>query len=131
MGAQRLQKYFFIALGGSLGAIARFWVGTTVSARMGTHFPFGTFFINVSACLLIGLSLELFNRRTEIHPSWRFFFPIGFLGAYSTFSSFEWDTFTAMHSGAFWLAILYVAASVILGFIAVGVGVTLARVLSR
>lgn len=126
-----MQKYFFIAIGGSLGAITRFWVGAVVSNRMGAHFPFGTLVINISACLLIGLSLELLNRRTEIHPSWRFFFPIGFLGAYSTFSSFEWDTFATLQSGAFWLAIAYVAASVILGLIAVGVGVTLARIFSR
>jgi CrcB protein len=126
-----LQKYFFIAIGGSLGAIARYWVGTTVSGQMGTHFPFGTLLINISACLLIGISLEFLNRRTNINPSFRFFFPIGFIGAYSTFSTFEWDTLAILHSGAYWLAIVYVVASVISGFIAVGVGVSLARVLSR
>lgn len=126
-----MQRCFFIAIGGSLGAIARFWVGTAISGRMGTHFPFGTLFINISACLLIGLSLEFLNHHVTLSPSWRFFVPIGFIGAYSTFSTFEWETFATLNSGAFWLAILYVAVSVIFGLIAVAVGVTLARVLSR
>lgn len=125
-----MQKYLFIAIGGALGSIARFWVGTTVASRMGTRFPFGTLIVNISACLIIGLSLEVLNRHTNLSPSWRFLVPIGFIGAYSTFSTFEWEIFANLGSGAFWVAILYVTVSLVSGLIAVALGVALARAVS-
>ncbi|MGC2160722.1 MAG: fluoride efflux transporter CrcB [Silvibacterium sp.] len=125
-----MQKYLFIAIGGSLGAIARYWVGLAVADRMGTKFPYGTLVINITACLIIGFSLVFLGRRTELNPAWRFLIPIGFIGAYSTFSTFEWETFTTLQTGAFFLAALYVALSFFLGLIAVWCGVLLARVVS-
>jgi CrcB protein len=125
-----LQRYFFIALGGALGSIARFWVGTTVASRLGTRFPFGTLVINISACLIIGFSLEVLNRHANLSPSWRFLVPIGFVGAYSTFSTFEWEMFSNMTQGGFWVAILYLVVSIVSGLIAVALGVSLARVIT-
>lgn len=49
-----MQKYFYIAVGGSLGSIARYWVGSTIASRMGTKFPYGAFVINLTACVIIG-----------------------------------------------------------------------------
>jgi CrcB protein len=123
-----LQKYILIAIGGSLGSLARFWVGTAVASRMGTKFPYGTFVINMTACVVIGFSLAFFARRTELNPAFRYLIPVGFIGAYSTFSTFEWETFTNLQMGAFWIAGLYVVLSVLLGLIAVWCGVLLARV---
>jgi fluoride exporter len=125
-----LQRYLFIAIGGALGSIARFWVGTTVAGRMGTRFPFGTLVVNISACLLIGLSIEVLSRHANLNPSWRYLVPIGFIGAYSTFSTFEWEIFANLNSGAFWIAILYVAISLVSGLIAVALGVSLAKAIS-
>jgi CrcB protein len=125
-----LSKYFYIALGGALGSIARFWVDSAIANRMGTRFPFGTFFINMSACLLIGFSLTLLTRRTGLNPAWRFLVPIGFLGAYSTFSSYEWEAFATLRSGDFSSAALYAFSSLLLGLVAVGCGVFLAEVIS-
>lgn len=125
-----MQKYFFIAIGGSLGAIARYWVGAAIADRLGTKFPYGTFVINITACLIIGFSLVFLDRRTELSPAWRFLIPVGFVGAYSTFSTFEWETFTTLQTGAFFLAALYVALSFFLGLIAVWCGVLLARAVS-
>jgi CrcB protein len=125
-----LQKYLFIALGGALGSIARYLVGTSVSNRMGTRFPFGTLIINISACLIIGLSLEFLNRHTNVNPALRYLIPIGFVGAYSTFSTFEWEIFSNLNSGAFWIAIVYVASSLIFGLIAVALGAALGRAIS-
>jgi CrcB protein len=122
-----LQKYLLIATGGALGSLARYWVGSMVSNRMGTRFPYGTFVINLTACLIIGFSLTWIGRRTEINPAWRFLIPIGFVGAYSTFSTFEWETFTNLQTGAFLIAALYVALSFLLGLFAVWLGVLLAR----
>ncbi len=125
-----MQKYFFIALGGALGSVARYFVGTTVSDRLGLRFPYGTLVINISACLIIGLSLEILNRHTNINPALRYLIPIGFIGAYSTFSTFEWEIFSNLNSGAFWIALLYVASSLIFGLVAVALGAALGRVLS-
>jgi fluoride exporter len=125
-----LQRYLFIMIGGALGSAARFWVGTSVASRMGTRFPFGTLVINITACFVIGLSLEFLNHRADLSPSWRFLVPIGFVGAYSTFSTFEWETFSNLSHGTFWIAILYVTVSLVSGLIAVALGVALAKALS-
>jgi CrcB protein len=122
-----LQKYLFIATGGALGSLARYGVGSLVAGRMGTRFPYGTFVINLTACVIIGFSLTLMERRTEINPAWRFLIPIGFVGAYSTFSTFEWEIFSKLQVGAFLITALYVSLSVLLGLLAVWLGVVLAR----
>jgi len=122
-----LQKYVFIAIGGALGSLTRYLVGASVTNRMGTRFPYGTFVINLSACLIIGFSLTLMSRRTGIHPAWRFLIPIGFVGAYSTFSTFEWETFVTLQTGAYLIAVLYVSLSWFFGLLAVWLGVLLAR----
>jgi CrcB protein len=124
-----LHRYLFIAIGGALGSVARFWVGTTVAGRMGTRFPFGTLLVNITACLIIGLSLELLNRHANLNPSWRFLVPIGFIGAYSTFSTFEWEIYSNLTQGTFWIAILYLTVSLVAGLIAVALGVSAARYL--
>ena len=125
-----MQKYFFIALGGSLGSLARYWVGSTVAGRMGTRFPFGTFVINITACIIIGFSLAFLARRTELNPAWRFLVPVGFIGAYSTFSTFEWETYSNLQAGAFLIAGLYVILSLLLGLVGVWFGVLIARAIS-
>ena len=125
-----MQKYFYIALGGSLGAIARYWVGSAVSGRLGTKFPYGTFVINFTACVILGFSLTYLGKRVELNPAWRFLIPIGFVGAYSTFSTYEWETFSALRSGAFFIAALYAVCSLLLGLVAVWGGSLLAGAIS-
>jgi CrcB protein len=125
-----LQKYLYIALGGALGTVARYWVGTTVSGRLGARFPYGTFVINMSACLLIGFVVTFLGRRVEINPVWRYLVPIGFVGAYSTFSTYEWETLATMRSGAFALAAFYALGSLVLGLVAVWGGSLLAELVA-
>ncbi|MBW4027296.1 MAG: fluoride efflux transporter CrcB [Acidobacteria bacterium] len=119
-----------MAVGGAFGAIARYAVGSVVAGRMGTKFPYGTFIINISACIIIGFSLVFLGRRTELSAAWRFLIPVGFVGAYSTFSSFEWETFTSLQTGAFMIAALYVTLSLLLGLLGVWLGVLLAKAVS-
>ena len=123
-----MQKYFLIAVGGALGSMARYWVGSMVASRMGTKFPYGTFVINITACVIIGFSLTLLARRVDINPVWRFLVPVGFIGAYSTFSTYEWETLSTLRSGAFFLASLYAVSSLILGLAAVWAGSMLAEI---
>jgi CrcB protein len=125
-----LQKYFWIALGGSLGALARYWVGVTVASRLGTRFPYGTFLINITACVIIGFVLAFLGQHAGLNPAWRFLIPVGFVGAYSTFSTFEWELFSSLQTGGFLVAALYLVTSIVLGLAAVWCGVLIARVVS-
>ncbi len=122
-----MQKYFFIALGGALGSVARFWIGSAIASRLGTRFPYGTFVINITACVMIGFSLAFLGGRGDVNPAWRFLIPVGFVGAYSTFSTFEWEIFAQLQSGAFLIAALYVVLSLVLGLAGVWCGMTVAR----
>lgn len=125
-----MSKYMYIAVGGSLGAIARFWVGSAVASRLGTRFPYGTFVINMTACVVISFSLTFLAKRTELNPAWRFLVPIGFVGAYSTFSSYEWETVSILRNGEFSMAALYAFGSLFLGLVAVWCGILLAEMIS-
>jgi len=125
-----LQKYVLIALGGALGSIARYWIGSTISGRMGIRFPCGTLVVNLTACAVIGFTLTWLGHRMEIGAAWRFFFPVGFIGAYSTFSTFEWETLATLRSGTWALAALYVAVSVVLGLAATWSGALPAEAVS-
>ena len=122
-----MQKYLLIAVGGALGSIARYWVGSSIAGRIGIRFPYGTLIVNLTACVIIGFSMTYLGRRAEISPAWRFLIPVGFIGAYSTFSTYEWETLTSLRAGAFAIAALYAIGSLILGLIAVWGGSALAE----
>ena len=124
-----MQKYLLIALGGGLGSVARYWVGSTVGGRMGMRFPFGTLVVNVTACTIIGFALTWFGERAEVDMAWRYLVAVGFIGAYSTFSTFEWETLSTLRSGAFALACLYALGSMALGLAATWCGAALAEAL--
>ncbi|MGD0938356.1 MAG: fluoride efflux transporter CrcB [Terracidiphilus sp.] len=125
-----MQKYLLIAAGGALGSVARYWVGSTIGGRMGTRFPYGTFVINITACIIIGFSLTYLGKRAGLNPAWRFFIPVGFIGAYSTFSTYEWETLSTLRAGAFALAGLYSIGSLIVGLGATWLGAVLAETIS-
>ena len=124
-----MQKYFLIAFGGALGSMLRYWVGSTIASRMGTKFPYGTFVINITACVTIGFSLTFLSRRADLNPAWRFLVPVGFIGAYSTFSTYEWETLSTVRTGAFLLAAFYAISSLILGLAVVWGGSVIAEIL--
>jgi CrcB protein len=124
-----VQRYLLIAVGGALGSMARFWVGSTIAGRMGIKFPYGTLIVNLTACLVIGFTLTYMGKRADLNSAWRFLVPVGFIGAYSTFSTYEWETLSTLRSGAFLLAALYAVGSLILGLIAVWGGSWIAEIL--
>lgn len=125
-----MQKYLLIAFGGALGSMARVWVGGTVMERMGGKFPFGTFAVNLTACFLIGFTMAFLNRHVELSPEWKYLLPVGFVGAYSTFSTFEWEALSNLQAGAFFIASSYVVLSIFLGLAAVWVGIAFAKAVS-
>ena len=112
-----------VGLGGFLGSIARYWVGSLITCRVGARFPYGTLVINISGSFLIGLMVTLLAERSHWSPNLLYLIPIGFIGAYTTFSTFEFEAFRSVRTGDFFLALLYVMLSVIVGFVAVWLGV--------
>jgi CrcB protein len=119
-----------IALGGAVGAVLRYVVGAAASERFGTRFPMGTLIINVTACFVIGLVLEYLNRHAGLSAAWRYLIPVGFIGAYSTFSTFEYELWAEWTRGAYWVGVLYLTVSLVAGFIAVSLGASAGRALS-
>src|SRR5271169_3593082 len=124
-----MTKYWMVGLGGFIGSIARFWLGSYITLRMGARFPYGTFVINMSGSFLIGLVVTLLAERARWSPNLLYLIPIGFIGAYTTFSTFELEAFRSVRSGDLLLALLYVVLSVTVGFIAVWLGVITGRTL--
>ena len=118
-----MTKYWMVGLGGFLGSIARFWLGSYVTYRLGARFPYGTFVINISGSFLIGLVVTLLAERAHWNPNLLYLIPIGFIGAYTTFSTFELEVFHSVRNGDVWIAFLNVILSVTLGFVAVWLGV--------
>jgi CrcB protein len=122
-----LHAYSLVAAGGALGAMARLFVGDLVARRFGTDFPNGTLAINLSGCFAIALFLTAAMARPGLHPGWRYLFPIGFVGAYTTFSTFAYETQRLLELGAYMRASIYVVLSNLGGLVAVLAGAWLGR----
>jgi fluoride exporter len=125
-----MMKYLMVGIGGCFGSILRFWVGGYVSNRMGARFPYGTFLVNCTGSFLIGLVVTLLAERTHWSPNWRYLIPIGFIGGYTTFSTFELETFRNFQDGELMIAALNVVLSVVIGFVSVWLGVIAGRTIS-
>ncbi|HUN88430.1 MAG TPA: fluoride efflux transporter CrcB [Terriglobales bacterium] len=123
-------KYLLIGMGGFTGAIARYWVGTMVTQRLGLRIPFGTLVVNVTGCFLIGFFMYLLAERGVLGAHWLYVIVVGFIGAYTTFSTFEYETIRELQDGQFGIAVVYVVGSVLVGFTMVWLGSRVARLLA-
>lgn len=121
--------YLLIGIGGFLGANARYLVAGWITERLGGAFPYGTLIVNVSGSFILGFFLEFISDRLFVHPHWRLFFAIGFLGAYTTFSTFSFESLALLDEGSYVLASANIVGSVLLGLIAVLAGVIISRLL--
>jgi fluoride exporter len=122
-------QLLWIAVGGSAGALARFLVATAVTERLGILFPYGTFLINVTGCFLLGVltgGIEAQAIPAGVRPA----LAIGFLGAYTTFSTFGLETLALLEEGSVLLAVVYVSGSVLVGLAAVALGLWMGRALA-
>jgi fluoride exporter len=119
------QRYLVVLVGAGLGGLARYVAATWIMAKYGGRFPLGTFLINITGCFLIGVLMTLLTERLQPHPNWRLFLVVGVLGGYTTFSSFEYETYQAVRDGARWMGMLYMTGSVVLGYAGVWLGAVL------
>ena len=120
-------RYLLVAIGGGTGALVRYVAASAIMTRFGGKFPLGTLVINVTGSFLIGFLMTMLTERLQLDPRWRLLLVVGFLGGYTTFSSFEWETYTAVRGGELWTGMLNVVSSVMLGYVAVSLGSMLAR----
>ena len=123
-----LFQLFLIGCGGFLGALSRYFVGTAVQSRVAqSSFPWGTFVINISGSFILGLIATLLAERVLTNPNWRPLVTIGFVGAYTTFSTFEYES---LQLGSSWQAFLNMIGSVIAGYGAVWIGAHVAHMIA-
>jgi fluoride exporter len=124
---QSMQTFLLISLGAILGANLRYWVGGWAANRFGTTFPYGTMIINVTGSLILGFFMTLLTDRFLVDPRWRVFFAIGFLGAYTTFSTYTYESVNMILKGQIWLGIFDLFGSSILGAAAMLAGILFGR----
>jgi len=122
-----MANYFIIGIGGFLGAVCRYIVALWIGQRWGRTFPLGTFVVNISGSFLIGLLMSLFTEKFMVSPQGRLFLVVGFLGAYTTFSTFEYETGNLLKDGEWSIALANVILSVIAGFVALKLGELIAK----
>jgi CrcB protein len=118
-----------IGIGGAAGAVSRYAVALWIGERWGRSFPLGTLAVNISGCFFIGLLMTLFVEKYMVSPEWRSFLIVGFLGAYTTFAAFEYETGGLLKDGELLWAALNVILSVTFGFAALKLGELLAKAL--
>ena len=118
----------YVALGGALGALARYGISGWVYDRMGENFPWGTLVVNLVGCLALGLVIR-WLQVSAVAPELRPFLTIGVLGAFTTFSTFSFETVELARAGELWRAGGYAAGSLVAGVIAVLLGAALATAL--
>ena len=110
-----------VALGGALGAVARYLAGGWVQQMAGGSFPWGTMAVNLAGSFLLGLALVLVQSAAS-SPEARAFIAIGFFGSFTTFSTFSYETHAMVQAGDWWRAGAYTTGSVVLGLVAIAVG---------
>lgn len=124
-----LEKILLISAGAALGANARYWVGLWAAQKWGAGFPVGTLLINLSGSLVLGFFLTLATQRLLIDPRWRLLFAVGFLGAYTTFSTYTYESLDLILQGQWAAGLANLLGSTLAGILAAAAGVYLAKLL--
>lgn len=122
-----MENIIIIGLGGFIGAVLRYQVSGWAYQAMGTDFPYGTLVVNIAGSFVLGLFLTLAEGKFMVSPVMRSFIAIGILGAFTTFSTFSFETVQLMQSGSYISAVLNIVLSLALGIPAVMGGILIAK----
>lgn len=122
-------KIIAIGLGGFAGANARYWIGGWIAERAGPYFPYHTFVVNISGSFLLGLFMTV-SLQYAWRPQWQLAFAVGFLGAYTTFSTYEYESLNLLAQGSIMPAAANLLGSVAAGLLGVWLGVVAGRLLT-
>lgn len=122
-----MQTFFLISLGAILGANLRYWLGLWAANHLGTSFPYGTLIINLTGSFILGFFMILAIDRLLLDPRWRIFFAVGFLGSYTTFSSYTFESLRLIMENQWLPGLFNLFGSAFLGGVAVFLGIILAR----
>ena len=120
--------YLAVACGGAIGAMSRYWVYNAFLKASESKFPWATLTVNIAGSFLIGIAFVLITERSEVEPEMRGLVTVGFLGAFTTFSTFSMDTIGLLEQGQISSAITYVLSSALVCIIAAGLGLMFSRV---
>ena len=123
-------NYVLVFVGGGLGASLRHFINVVCAKSLGTAFPYGTFIINISGSIVMGLIAGYLAFKGEASQPWRLFLMTGILGGYTTFSAFSLDSMLLYERGALGLAAFYVLGSVVLAIAGLFSGLSLIRYLT-
>ena len=123
-----MQKVLLIGLAGLVGTLGRYGLSGIIARRFGETFPTGTLVVNIAGCFLAGFLFYLLQERFLVNETVRTVVMIGFLGGFTTFSSFGLQTFTLLRDGELWFAAVNIIGSNLLGLLMVWAGYTLAKV---
>jgi CrcB protein len=124
-----LSRFLWIAVGAALGANARYMIGLWAGDKLGVVFPFGTTIVNITGALMLGFVLELSTDRLLTSPEARLLVATGFLGSYTTFSTYMVESVNLMRQGSLFLGVVNVAGEAALGLVFAMLGIFLARTL--
>ena len=122
-------KWIMLVAGGAFGTVSRYLLSGLTHRFLGHGFPYGTLVVNTIGCLLIGFLVTLIDRQRLLTPEQKLFCLVGFLGAFTTFSTFMLETVELTKDGHFWIAAGNVLASVLFGLIAIRVGIILGNMI--
>jgi len=126
-----LQKVILIGLGSALGGNARYWLQECIQQRWGADLPVATFIVNITGTFILGLFISIMVEKAQPHEirQFRLFFATGFLGSYTTFSTWQNETFSLTENGSFLLAAANAFGSLFVGFVAISLGMIVGRII--
>ena len=116
------QNIILIGTGGFLGSVLRYGSNQMIQKIFETTHPIGTFSVNIIGSFLIGIILGLFQRGDLLSTNWKLFLAVGFCGGFTTFSSFAFENLELLQANQFFISIMYVVLSLVIGFLAVFLG---------
>jgi len=123
------QKIFFLAFAGAAGTLARYWLGGLVQRNIPTDFPFGTAAVNIIGCLIFGLLWAFMESRLSIGGQMRMVIFVGFFGAFTTFSSFVFETAQLLKESQWLWASANIILQNVLGLVSIIIGLTIGRLI--